>query len=111
MPDRVVIRPYWTSSECLAEVCGHRAALDWLFLSKLQQLSLYFGNAGRVVAGWFRLYCDQHGASPDVVAPLRDVHPGVGSLETAEQRRERLLTEAVQRLAQALWEQDGRAAG
>jgi hypothetical protein len=97
--------------ECLAEVYGHRAALDWLFLSKLQQLAIYFGNAGRVVAWWFGLYCDKHGISPDVVAPLRDVHPGLGSLETADQRRDRLLGEAVERLAQALWEQDGRPEG
>jgi hypothetical protein len=96
---------------CLTELHGKRAVLTWLFLTEMWKCALEIGNAGRVIAWWFKHYCEHHGVSPDVLKSLRDHHAGLGAGEKEEDRRERLFREKVEQLAADLWEQSGRPAG
>ncbi len=97
--------------ECLAVVHGHRAVLTWMFLTEIWQLSLEVGNVGKVIASWFKQYCDHHSVSPNVLNSLRDHHDGLGSAEKEADRRLRLFKEKVKQLATDLWEQEGKPAG
>jgi hypothetical protein len=97
--------------ECLAELHGKRAVLTWLFLTEMWKCALEIGNAGRIIARWFKHYCAHHGLSPDVLNSLREDHSGLGAAEKEEARRERLFREKVEQLAASLWEQAGRPSG
>ncbi len=107
-PDEKKQRQY---EACLAEVHGKRAVLTWMFLTEMWKCALEIGNVGKVVAWWFRHYCNHHGTSPDVLNSLREHHAGLGAAEKEEDRRERLFQEKVEQLAADLWEQAGRPAG
>jgi hypothetical protein len=107
-PDEKKQRQY---EACLAELHGKRAVFTWMFLTELWKCSLEIGNAGKVIAWWFKHYCDHHKVSPDVLKSLRDHHAGLGAAEKEEDRRERLFGEKVEQLAADLWEQAGRPQG
>jgi hypothetical protein len=97
--------------ECLTELHGKRAVLTWMYLTEMWKCALEMGNAGRVIAWWFKHYCDHHSVSPDVLNSLRDDHSGLGAAEKEEDRRKRLFREKVEQLAADLWEQAGRPNG
>lgn len=48
---------------------------------------------GKVIAGWFKRYCDHHGITPDVLNSLRAEHTGLGTAEKMEARKARLFRE------------------
>jgi hypothetical protein len=98
-------------SDCLKEVHGKRELLTWMFLTEIWTCGLEIGNAGRYIAGWFKVYCDHHGVTPDVLHSLRDEHAGLGAAEKDEERRDRLFREKADALAADLWEQHGRPQG
>ncbi len=97
--------------ECLQQVGGRRNFLTWLFLTELWTCALEICSIGRVIAGWFRHYCNLHGIDPDVLDSLRNIHPGLGTAEKKADRDARLLAESVERLAIQLWEQAGKPGG
>lgn len=97
--------------ECLQQVGGRRNFLTWLFLTELWTCALEICNIGRVIAGWFRHYCDLHGINPDVLDSLRNIHPGLGTAERKADREARLFAESVEMLALQLWEQAGKPEG
>jgi hypothetical protein len=94
-------------NECLQEVGGKHSVLSWLFLSELSNAGSEIKCAGRVIAGWFHQYCLHHNLTPQVLNSLLDVHPGIGAIEKAEQKRSRLLGEKTHELAEELWRQNG----
>jgi hypothetical protein len=96
---------------CLAELNGKRAVLTWLFLTEIWNLALEIGNAGNVIAWWFKHYCQHHRDWPDVLKSLRDHHAGLGAGEKEEDRRERLFQDEAEQLATDLWKQAGEPAG
>ena len=98
-------------SECLNQVHGKRSVLTWMFLTELWKCGLEIGNAGRVIADWFKHYCDHHGVLPDIVNSLRQDHLGLGSVEKKEDRKARLFREAVEGIEMELWKQAGRPEG
>ena len=97
--------------ECLQQVGGRRNFLTWLFLTELWTCALEICNIGRVIAGWFRHYCDLHGINPDVLDSLRNIHPGLGTAEKKADREARLFAESIEMLALQLWEQAGKPEG
>jgi hypothetical protein len=82
-----------------------------MFLAEIWKCAGELACAGKVIAGWFKNYCEHHGISPDVLNSLRDDHSGLGTTEKEEQRRTRLFQEKSQQLARELWEQNGRPEG
>lgn len=98
-------------SECLQQVAGKRNFLTWLFLTEVWKCGLEIGNAGRVMAGWFKRYCDHHGVTPDVLNSLRSEHSGLGAAEKEEARKARLFREKVEELELELWRQAGKPEG
>lgn len=98
-------------TECLQQVGGKRNFLTWLFLNEVWTCGLEIGNAGRVIAGWFKHYCDHHGITPDVLNSLRAEHTGLGTAEKKEARKARLLREKVEVLELELWIQAGKPEG
>lgn len=97
--------------ECLAEVQGKQGLLTWMFLTETWKCSLTINNAGRVMVGWFRHYCDHHSVSPDVLKSLRDDLAGLGAEEKEADRQERLFREKVEELEMELWKRAGRPEG
>lgn len=97
--------------ECLAQLQGKHAVLTWLFLTEMWKLSLEIGKVGKIIAWWFKHYCDHHSVSPDVLNSLRDDHAGLGAAEKEKDRRKRLFEEKVEQLANQLWEEAGQPAG
>jgi hypothetical protein len=97
--------------EALAELNGKQDVLTWMFLTEMWKCSLEIGNAGKIIALWFKHYCAHHGVSPDVLNSLRDHHSGLGAAEKEEDRRKRLFRDKTEQLAADLWEQAGRPAG
>jgi hypothetical protein len=97
--------------ECLAQVSGNRAVLTWMFLTEIWKSSLQIGNAGKFITWWFKLYCDHHVVSPDVLSSLRDDHAGLGAAEKEVDRRARLLGEKIEQVAMDLWNQARRPDG
>ncbi|HEY7307894.1 MAG TPA: DUF2934 domain-containing protein [Gemmataceae bacterium] len=97
--------------ECLAQLHGKQDVLTSMFLTEIWKCALEIGNAGNIIAWWFKHYCDHHGISPDVLKSLRDHHSGFGTAEKEEDRRQRLFREKVEQLAAGLWEQAGRPEG
>lgn len=98
-------------TECLQQVGGRRNFLTWLFLTEVWKCGLEIGNAGRVIAGWFKRYCDHHGITPDVLNSLRAQHAGLGTAEKEEARKARLFREKVEELELELWRQAGKPEG
>lgn len=98
-------------SECLAEVEGKQGLLTWIFLTEIHKCSLTIGNAGRVMAGWFRHYCGHHTVSPDLLNSLRDDLAGLGAEEKEADRQDRLFREKVEELEMELWKRAGRPEG
>ncbi|MFM8477755.1 MAG: DUF2934 domain-containing protein, partial [Planctomycetaceae bacterium] len=97
--------------ECLQQVGGRSNFLTWQFLKELWTCALEICNIGKVIAGWFRHYCDLHGIAPDVLDSLRNIHPGLGKTEKKADREARLFEESVEMLALQLWEQAGKPEG
>lgn len=93
--------------ECLQEVKGRRGFMTWMFLTEIWKCSLDIVRAGRVIAGWFQRYCNQHGITPDVLNSLRNEHAGLGAVEKEEVRKARLFREKAEELATELWKQQG----
>lgn len=98
-------------TECLQQVGGKRNFLTWLFLKEVWTCGLEIGNAGRVIAGWFKRYCDHHGITPDVLNSLRAEHTGLGTAEKEDARKARLFREKVEELELELWRQAGKPEG
>jgi len=98
-------------SECLQQVGGKLNFLTWLFLKEVWTCGLEIGNAGRVIAGWFRRYCDHHGITPNVLNSLRAEHAGLGTAEKEEVRKARLFREKVEEIEVELWRQAGKPEG
>lgn len=97
--------------ECLSQVQGCRSLLTWLFLTGMWQCSLKIVNAGRMIAEWFRRYCEHHRISPQVLNSLRNDIPGIGTDEKVEDRQARLFREKVEELERTLWINAGRPEG
>jgi hypothetical protein len=97
--------------DCLQQVGGKRNLLTWLFLNELWTCGLEIGNAGKVIAGWFKSYCDHHGVTPNVLKSLRVEHTGLGAAEKEEVRTARLFSERVEKLESELWKQAGKPEG
>jgi hypothetical protein len=97
--------------ECLKEVNGKRDLLTWMFLTEIWRCGLEIGNAGRVISEWFKVYCDHHSVTPDVLRSMRDEHSGLGAGEKDEEWRDRLFREKAEALALDLWAQHGRPQG
>jgi len=96
---------------CLQQVSGKRNFLTWLFLKKVWTCALEIGNAGRVIAGWFKHYCNHHGIKPDILNSLRTEHTGLGTAEKEDARKARLFREKVEKLELELWRQAGKPEG
>ncbi|MDB5308413.1 MAG: hypothetical protein JWO38_2615 [Gemmataceae bacterium] len=107
-PDEQRQRQY---NDCLREVHGKADVLTWMFLTKIWTCTLEIGNVGRIIAGWFKAYCDHHGVTPDVLNSLHRDLRGLGAEEKEEDRRKRLFQEQVEKLAVDLWEQAGQPQG
>lgn len=97
--------------ECLQQVGGKRNFLTWQFLTEVWKCGLKIGNAGRIIAGWFKHYCNHHGITPDVLNSLRAEHTGLGTAEKEETRKARLFREKVEELEVELWKQAGKPEG
>ena len=97
--------------ECLKQVGKRRNFLAWQFLTEVWKCGLEIGNAGRVIATWFKHYCEHHGITPDVLNSLRTEHTGLGTAETKEARKTRLFREKVEELELELWKQAGKPEG
>lgn len=96
--------------KCLDELYGKRAVLTWMFLAELWRLSFEIVAIGKVIAWWFKQYCDHHKVELNVLDSLRVYHEGLGAVEKKKDRAARLLQEKVDQLATELWEQAGRPA-
>lgn len=97
--------------ECLNQVDGKTELLTWMFLTEIWRTCLELGNAGRVIAAWFRRYCEHHQVSVDVLPSLSHENPGIGTQEKEADRTRRLFREKAQELATELWNQNGRPNG
>lgn len=97
--------------ECVQQVGQKRNFLTWLFLTELCHCAHEIGCAGRVVAGWFKRYCNHHGITPDVLNSLRHEHTGLGTAEKEIDRKARLFREKVEELELSLWKQAGKPEG
>jgi hypothetical protein len=97
--------------KCLRAVGGNRDLLTWLFLRELWQCGLQMGNAGRIIADFYERYCQYHKIANTVLDSISRESQGIGTLETKEARRERILTEKAEELAKAMWENEGRPEG
>ena len=97
--------------ECLQQVGERRNFLTWLFLTEVWKCGLEIGNAGRVIAAWFKRYCDHHGITPDILNSLRSEHTGLGVAEKEEARKARLFREKVEELELELWKEAGKPEG
>ena len=82
-----------------------------MFLTEIWKCSLEIGNAGRVIANWFRHYCDHHAVSPSVLNSLQNEVTGLGTAEKEEDRAARLFREKVEELEMELWKRAGRPEG
>lgn len=98
-------------TECLQQLGGKRNFLTWLFLKEVWACGLEMGNAGRVIAGWFKRYCDHHGITPDVLNSLRAEHSGLGIAEKEDARKARLFREKVEELEIEIWRHAGKPEG
>lgn len=98
-------------NECLQQVGGKRNFLTWLFLNEVWKRGLEIGNAGRVIAGWFKHFCSHHCITPDVLNSLQTEHAGWGTLEKETARKARLFHEKVEELELELWRQAGQPEG
>ena len=98
-------------NECLRQLQGKRSLLTCMFLLELRKCSVLIIRAGRGIAHWVSLYCDHHEVEPDVLHSLRLDHPGLGTAEKDEARRERLFREKAEELAMELWKQNERPEG
>ena len=97
--------------ECLNEVLGKKVFLTSMFLTELWKSSLLICNAGRVITGWFRRYCEHHQVSTDVLASIASAIPGIGTKEKEAARKERVFKEKAENLAIELWKMSGRPEG
>jgi hypothetical protein len=98
-------------AECLKQVHGNRAVMTWMFLTTIWSCSLKILNAGTQISEWFRVYCECHKVSPDLVTSVRDDQVGLGAAEKEADRRERVFREKVEKLAADLWDQNGHPNG
>lgn len=103
-PDELRQRQY---KECLKQVHGKKQLLTFMFLAELHKVCLAYSNAGRVIAAWFRRYCEHHKISADVLQSLRHDNPHLGVVEKKADRAARLFREQVENLAVQLWNQQG----
>jgi len=97
--------------QCLQEVGNDRAVLTYLFLSELWSLSIQIVNIGQHIANLFDIYCEHHNIAFDVVLSPGDVHSGIGRLEKAHQREDRVVRENAEKLARTLWQKAGEPPG
>nr|WP_123784857.1 hypothetical protein [Pirellula staleyi] len=96
---------------CLGAVGGRRAVLTWLFLKELQEVSFKVANAGRVIDAWFARYCQHQQIKPMVLTSIADHHPGLGTMEKASDKNERLKSEKIVQLANSMWQASGSPEG
>ncbi len=97
--------------KCLQEVGGNRDILTWLFLTELHLRSLHMSNAGKIIADFYERYCQHHQIAGRVLDSVSRESLGIGTLEKKEARRERILAEKAEELAEAMWEKEGRPEG
>jgi hypothetical protein len=97
--------------ECLSEVGNDRSVLTHLFFSELWAFCLEMHNVGQQIAHFFDVYCAHHKVGSSVISSLTEAHPGIGTLETKQEREDRILKEKAAELAAAIWQQAGSPAG
>lgn len=97
--------------ECLKAIGGNRDMLNWLFLTEIWGCSLHMSNAGMIIAKFYDIYCRHHRTAGEILASVSCDSPGIGTLETKEARRERVLGEKARELAKAMWKKEGRLDG
>lgn len=98
-------------NECLSQIGGWHNVLTWIFLTEVWSCSLKLASAGRVIADWFRRYCEYHSVAPDVLNSLRFEHQGLGVVEKSEVRKARQFREKVEEIAMQLWIEAGKPIG
>lgn len=98
-------------AECLNLVEGDLGLLFCLFLWSLWETGIQIGNVGSWIYRWFHHYCSHHKITPEVLDSLRHQGVGIGAMEKEELRKARLLRERAEKLANELWERQGRPAG
>lgn len=96
--------------ECLAASKQNTALLTWLFLNSLWVCGLRIRSVGGVVAGFYDQYCQHRGIQPRLL-PVRGENPGLGILEKRQARRDRIMRERADALAQAIWIDRGSPSG
>jgi len=94
-------------SECLAVFGNSKPLLTWVFLNEMWASAIRIRNAGKHIEFVYEHYCRAHNLNPDVLTSLAADHPGIGQLETKQERQERILTEKATELAKNLWEEAG----
>jgi hypothetical protein len=98
-------------NECLASVDGDRSLLAFLFLSEIWRCALTIRNPGLIIDDFYKRYRQTHSASLGVLDSMRTGQPGIGALETQEERETRVLGEKTEELATSLWRAAGQPAG
>jgi hypothetical protein len=107
-PDERRSRQY---EQCLKAVRNEPAILSFLFLTEMWHCSHTMSSAGKQIAWLFDRYCQHHGAECKVVKPMAAQNPKIGTLESREAQRERVLQTKASELAKALWKEAGEPAG
>lgn len=97
--------------ECLEQVSNKRQKLTWLFLTEIWQASLQIISAGRQIARVYEAYCNYWGKWPDLLDSVANDTPGLGQLETKENKRQRVFSARAEALSFQLWEEGGRPEG
>jgi hypothetical protein len=97
--------------ECLAAVGGDRTRLTWMFLNTIWRCAIHIRNAGVYIAELQKRYCDARKIASGVLTSVHQDHPGFGCLEKKDAQEARVLQEAAESLAKALWERAGRPEG
>lgn len=107
-PDERRLRQF---GECLRSLGGDRDVFTFLFLTEIWRVATQMRNIGQQVVQFFEAYCSHHKVACDVVMSPGNVHPGIGVLETKQERADRILQEKAEQLARSIWEQAGRPEG
>lgn len=74
-------------------------------------LSLQILSIGRLISSWYIAYCDMHKRKPILIDSLATSHKGIGTIEKAEDQKDRILIEKSTQLAHSLWLDAGKPEG
>ena len=72
---------------------------------------MHIRNAGNDIAFIYQHYCLAHKLSPDILTSLAADHPGLGKLETKQERQDRIFTEKARDIAVSMWNEAGQPSG